>query len=248
MKRFFLLVGLFCGSVLAQSANPQALYNAGRWAEAASAAAKVGDYALAATAVNRDLECPSPDQPKGQAWDGDRAAKGVAYAQQQLASAKTNEERANALFNYGNLVGIQSITVINISEVLRMARENKKSYEQAIALAPNDMLYAATYAVWQSKAANRGGLVLGVTRNTARSAVNRAIALFNATPDGDSTGQAEKAYAATRIGMGLEGLNDPNLKKFFEVAIKLGDGAGTPFGRCAANLARVHLGRDITNF
>ncbi|GAA5501010.1 hypothetical protein Dxin01_00741 [Deinococcus xinjiangensis] len=236
--------------VLAQSAqSADQLFTAGRWQAAADQAVLEGNYNLASLAMMRLMQCPSADQPKGQNWTSDVASKSLAYARSALSKTNlSNAERAEALTNAANAQGLLSIAKGgNVTEVLREARTVKSMYETAVQLAPKDALIVGTFAVWHAKAANRGGIVLGATRNSTRAYVTQAMNNFNASPDASADQRTRKALAAVQIGTALEGLNDKNLLKFFEAAIVLGDN-GDASSRCAANLARVHLGRDISTY
>ena len=254
MKRtllFPLLLLTVSSPVIAQSAPQSAakLFAAGRWQAAADQAVLEGDYNLASTAMMRLMQCPSSEQPKGQNWQADPASKGLAYAKSALNKPNlSNEDRAEALMNAATHQGLLDIFKLNnITEVLRDARSSKAMYETAVQLMPKDALIVGTYATWHSKMASKGGIVVGATRNTTRTYVAQAMAAFNAAPDATPEQRARKAMAATQIGTALEGLNDKILLKFFEAAISLGDG-GDADARCAANMARVHLGRPITTY
>lgn len=222
----------------------------GKWQAASDAAAASGDYELASRALHRLMECPSPAQPKGQQWNAVIAAKTVAMAQAALAQQPldANQQRDTYLNLSAGLV-LQAADTANMADALRLVKLGKDAYDAAMnATTPaNDALVLATYAAWHLRTASRGGIIVGANRATGRTLLSQAVKAFNAAPDATEEQRTRKAWVGLRIATAFESVNDKNLLPFFEATIRLGDQAGAE-GRCAANVARVHLRRPITRY
>lgn len=147
-----------------------------------------------------------------------------------------------------NVMAMNGANASNMSDLFKYSKESKAAFDKALQLDPNDTLALANLATFHAKTYRIGGVVYGATRGDAQLLVSRAAKRFNESPDATRAQQIDKGYAAVRIGTALEGLNAKKLQPYFEAAIKLGDQAGGARGLCAANLARVHLGRTVNDF
>lgn len=232
-----------------------ALIDQGKWMAAADQAATEKDFITAAMAIHRLQECPNPGAPKGQVWNAKIAAQGAEYARAALAQNLNTQDKAEAYYNLGNLMGNQAADATSgtmgmdsVKQAISLGRESKAAYEQAMQLSPRDALIVATTAFFHGRGYARGGIVIGAKLSDARYLTSNAAQLFNQMPDQTKEQQTRKAWAALRIAESFESLNDKNMKPFFEAAIKLGDQTGGADGRCAANVARVHTGKTVTNF
>lgn len=239
---------LFATQVQAVSVSANTSFSQGQWMAAAQQAADDGNYLLAAEALHMQQYCPSSSQPKGQIWDAKLSAQSANYARQALQQKPTRQEALDANLLLAAMVGEQAQTTSNVAEVLRFARDSKNLYESTAEANPNDLLAQAVLATFYGRSYNRGGIVMGITKGSAKMAVARASKLFNSAPDNTKEQRLRKGWAASYIALAYEGLNDKRLQPYFEAAMTLGEQAGDAEGRCIANLSRVHLGRPITSY
>lgn len=255
-KKVLLAFALLCTSSPAHaSAQLDALWQQGKWAAAAAQAADEKDFQTAALALHRLQECPSPTQPKGESRDVKLSIQGAAYARAALNNAQNKADKVEAYTHLGNLVGLQSyalsqggISTTNMREGLNLARQSKAAYDAALQLDPNDPLLTSFYALWHARGYLRAGVVIGASLSEARHWLFVSQKAFNEMPEQTPAQVVNKAWVAFRIGGALESLRDTKMQPYFEAAIKLGDRVGTAEGRCAANVARIHMGRPITTF
>lgn len=232
----------------AVAASAADLFAQGDWAAAAEQPVQDNDPLTGALAVHRLMECPAPARPKGQVWTYKQTAQAAAFARQALAGKLNDADRLQAYISLADNVGNQAQTTSNLAETLKLARDSKSAYESAVKLDSNDFLAAASLAIFYARSYFRGGVVIGVTKGEAQNLTTRAARLFNTAPDATKAQMLRKAWGAVRLGGAYEGLGDKKLVPYYEAAIKLGEASGTPSGLCAANVARVHLGRAITKY
>lgn len=235
----------------AASATTSDLMRQGRWQDAANQAARENDFLTAATAMHRLQECPSPAQPKGQAWDQKVADQGIEYGRKAVAQNPKGQDAIDALIELSSSLGFQAAVPPSLSNypvILRSAKEAGTTLHAAVSLNSSDLLATSTYAFWHTRAAARGGSFVGASTTQGKYWIARATNVFNQTPDATPAQQLRKALGALRIAEAYESLNDKRLLPYFEAAIKLGEQAGGAEGRCVTNVARVHLKRPITDF
>lgn len=247
MIKLMMLVTLASGAAGAQSAQVQAAWTAGNWAKAAQLAEAENDYETAARALNYLDRCPSAAQPKGQRSDPKvtRPAADLARKAMEKGGRTSNLLTLNA-----NTSGVALIAETNFAALIKGSLENKAMYEEAIKIDPANSEAVGSYAGYMGKALLRGGQAIGITRSATTQALLRAQLLFNKLPEGSAQQRINKGALALNIGMGLGGINDPKLKRYYEAGLKvLGPiEEANPEARCLANLIRVNQGVKVENF
>lgn len=236
---------------VAHAASASDLMRQGRWQDAANQAVRENDFLTAATAMHRLQECPSPSQPKGQAWDQKVADQGIEYGRKAVAQNPRGQNAVDALIELSSSLGFQAAvppSVSNYPVILRSAKESGTTLDAAVRLNSSDLLATSTYAFWHTRAAARGGTFIGASMTQGKYWLSRGANVFNQTPDATPEQQLRKALGALRIAEAYESISDKRLTLYFEAAIKLGEQAGGAEGRCVANVARVHLNRPVTDF
>lgn len=236
---------------VAQAAKVSDLLDQGRWIDAANQAEKDGDYLTAAQALNLQMQCPSPSQPGGQVWSKPVAQRGAELAKKALTQPSV--KKAIAYNELGSHLGLIANAMLyspekNFPELMGYTRDSKNAYDKAVSLDTTYLNATANLATFHAKTYKIGGIVFGASRGEAQLLISRSVKMFNQGPNNTPEQQILKSMDAVRIGTAMEGVNDPRSKDIFDAAIRLGEAAGGARGKCAANVARVHLGRAVTSY
>ncbi|GAA5531845.1 tetratricopeptide repeat protein [Deinococcus aluminii] len=151
----------------------QALYDQGKWQEAATAAAALNTsagFALAAEATTAGASV-SPDAQKKGLFE-----KAQGYARQAIALDKNN---ADAYFELARAQG-RLAQFVGILQSLNLAGDVKKNLDQAIRLQPNMAGAYVALGLWNANLVSKGGaatFLTGAKKSQIAPNFEKAIAL-----------------------------------------------------------------------
>ncbi|GBF07396.1 hypothetical secreted protein containing TPR-like repeats [Deinococcus aerius] len=151
----------------------QALYDQGKWQEAATAAAALNTsagFALAAEATTAGASLSPDNQKKG------LFEKAQGYAKQAIALDKNN---ADAYFELARAQG-RLAQFVGILQSLNLAGDVRKNLDQAIRLRPNMAGAYVALGLWHANLVSKGGaatFLTGAKKNQIVPNFEKAIAL-----------------------------------------------------------------------